>query len=445
MKRPLLKEIQNTFRLAIPIVAGQVGQMLFGLTDNIMVGKIGATPLAAAAFVNNLTAIPMTFLVGVSASISVMVARTARKDPGAVLKHVMAGLILTLGLLCAFLIASFLYPDFLVLFQQPDEVHALSGNYFTLIAWSMVPMVIYQSLRQFSVGIERPTAPTVILGVGLVVNVLLNYALIYGRWGAPELGLAGSGWATLIARIVIAAFIIALVLRGRDYAPFMSATQGVLREAFCGALSKVHMGPIAKIGLTSGIQYLFEVAAFATAGFMAGWVGTKALAAHQVSLNVASMTFMFAWGVSFAASVRIGNSSLHEARLRAKAALFLIAGIMGFFSLVMVATHKVLPRLYIDDPEVIALASELLLICAILQVVDGLQGVAIGILRGFGDVTFPTVATALVYWGVCMPVAYWLAFKQGMGTHGLWWGLSLGLLLSAGLLSFRIHKLTRII
>lgn len=426
--------------MAVPIVLGQLGQVLFAVMDNAMVGRLGALPLAAAGFANTVTAIPMLFLIGVASSISVMVAKAATKgDHQGCGRYTVAGL--SLLMFCMVLLMAFAEfgPDFLLWFKQPDDVLQESRKFFQLIAWSMLPMVIFQALRQFTVGLEKAFLPTVILGLGLIANFLISYAFIYGNWGAPKLGIVGAGYATLAARTLMTVCLVLVIWKWDKFAKYRS---GFSMEG----LKPRYFKPIAKMGLTSGLQYLFEVGAFTAAGFMAGWVGTQALAAHQVSLNIASITFMVAWGISFAASVRVGQAMAHgnkkSARERGYAALFLIFAAMSSFGIILVIAHNFIPQLYIHDEDVIAVAKKLLMICAIFQIFDGLQGVAVGVLRGLGDVGFPSVATLIIYWGVCIPASYFMAFKLGLGVSGLWWGLTLGLALAAIVLGARFHYLT---
>lgn len=434
-------EIKATLKLAWPIILGQLGQMLFGVMDNAMVGRLGAVPLAASGFANTVIAIPLCFLIGVSSSISVMAAQAiGRNHAHESGRYCLAGIAVLLILILSLMIFYLFGPDFLPFFEQPDEVLQASRSYFGLVAWSLIPMVLFQGFRQFSVGLEKAFVPTLILGFGLVINFCLNYTLIYGSFGAPALGLDGAGWATLVSRIFIFVALFIFIYRSSKFEKFRVPIN-------LSSFGKKHLKPVLKIGLTSGFQYLFEIGAFTAAGFMAGWVGTKALAAHLIALNVGAITFMVAWGLSFAVSVRVGQAfgegDLAKARARGTSALFSILCIMGFFGICLVFLRHLIPELYIKDVEVIELATHLLLICAVFQVFDGLQCVAIGALRGLGDVTFPSIATFIIYWGVCVPTSYYLAFVQNKGVQGLWWGLTLGLALAALVLIKRFRIIAK--
>ena len=213
------------------------------------------------------------------------------------------------------------------------------------------------------------------------------------------------------------------------------------------AFTKRHFRPITKIGLTSGVQYLFEVGAFVAAGIMSGWIGTTELAAHNVALSVGSFTFMFAWGICFATGVRVGQAhgqfNTELARARGVAGVFLVGVVMSLFGIIIICLRNYIPGLYINDPEVIEIAAGLLVICAVFQISDGLQAVAMGALRGITDVVFPSISTAIIYWGITIPASYLFAFKLGMGVEGLWWGLTVGLSLAATIMGARFFYKTK--
>ena len=434
-----LKELKKTIALAVPIVIGQIGQVGFGIMDNIMVGRLGKVELAAAGFANMVTAVPMLFLIGVATAISVMVAQAfgseRNEDTG---PYMLAGMFLVLSIISLMLAFYVFGPDFLPWFDQPEEVLEAVRPYFGFVAWSMLPMAIFQGLRQFSVGLEKAMWPTAILFSALGLNFILNYALIFGNFGAPELGLVGAGWATLIGRIWMALALIILIFYSVEFEKYRPKAL---------AFTKRHFRPIAKIGLTSGVQYLFEVGAFVAAGFMSGWIGTTELAAHNVAINVGAFTFMFAWGICFATGVRVGQAhgqfDTKLARERGLAGIVLIGIVMTVFGTIIISLRNYIPTLYIDDQDVIKVASALLVICAVFQIVDGLQAVAIGALRGISDVIFPSVSTAIIYWGITIPCSYIFAFKFDMGVEGLWWGLTVGLTLASVAMAGRFLYMTR--
>ena len=434
-----INELKKTIALAVPIVLGQMGQVGFGIMDNAMVGRLGKVELAAAGFANMVTALPLVFLIGVTSAISVMVAQAfgsnRDEDTG---PYMLAGMFLVIVIFLFMLSFYLLGPDFLPWFDQPDEVLEAVRPYFGFIVWSMFPMVIFQGLRQFSVGLEKAMWPTAILFTALGLNYILNYALIYGNWGAPELGLVGAGWGTLIGRIWMVVALFILIYKSAEFEKYRPKAL---------AFTKRHLRPVSKMGLTSGIQYLFEVGAFVAAGLMSGWIGTTELAAHNVAINVGSFTFMFAWGICFATGVRVGQAhgqfNTELARARGLAGTFLVGAVMTVFGIVIISVRNFIPEFYIDDQAVIKVASTLLVICAVFQIVDGLQAVFIGALRGISDVVFPSISTAIIYWGITIPCSYVLAFKYDMGVEGLWWGLTLGLTLASIVMGWRFLYKTR--
>lgn len=432
-------ELKKTIALAIPIVLGQLGQVAFGIMDNAMVGRLGTLELASAGFALTVTIMPFLFLIGVGTAISVMVAQAFGSerfdDCGS---YMLSGIYLLLGLLASLMTFYLFGPDFLSWFSQPADVVQTARPYFALIAWSLLPMVLFQGLRQFSVGLEKAMWPTAILFMALGINFVLNLALIFGYFGAPKMGLVGAGWATLISRLWMVLALFLLIYKSKDFARYRPTSWKIKSR---------HFRPVCKIGLASGLLYLFEGGSFAAAGIMAGWVSTAAIAAHQIALNVGSFTFMFAWGICFATSVRVsqahGRYDTEGARARGVSGMVLVAMVMAGFGVIIVTCRNMIPAFYTPDPEVIKIAASLLVICAIFQVCDGIQAVAIGALRGASDTVIPAISTAFIYWGVAIPTSYALAFKLGLGVDGLWWGLTAGLTIASVTMGGRFIYKTR--
>lgn len=436
----MIQQLKKTIPLAIPIIVGQVGQMMMNFLDSAMVGRIGATYLAASSFANIVFNIPYVFLIGITVSISVLVSQNVgagrTRECGVYLWN---GIILSMG--CTFLILlSMLYlSSHLEVFREPEEVTRLARPFFALLIWSFVPMCVFQCLKQFSDGLHMTKPATVCLLTGIVVNVVINYFLIYGNFGAPRLELVGAGIGTLVARTVSALMLLGYILKSDRYKPYRAS----LRES----IDRLKIVKTFKIGLPSGAQYLFEVGAFAGAGLLVGWVGTEELAAHQIALTLASLTFMFAMGLSVASSIRAGNAfgagDLNEVKEIGKSSFVLVLCMMGFFGLMFFIFKDSLPTLFVRESGVIAFASQLLIIAAIFQLFDGVQAVGLGLLRGMSDVKAPTILTFIAYWVVGLPMAYLLAFHYEMRHIGVWIGLAFSLLVSASLLSFRFFKLIR--
>lgn len=437
----LRQQLKETIQLAIPIVLSQLGQNCFGLIDTLMIGKLGAAPLSASAFVNNVINIPMIFVLGVSSAVSVLVAQSFGaknyKDCGRLLNNSLL-YVLTLSLLVILGLEAL--TPFLSAFQQPHEVLTLSYSYYHTIVWSICPYVLFFVLKHFSEGLSHPRAPLIFLCLGLFLNFIFNYLLIYGHFGFPKLGLFGAGLATLISRWAVVIFLFLYIQRSKIYTKFL-----VLWSDH--KLDPITLKNISRIGIPSGFQYLFEVAAFAGCGIMMGWLGTNTLASHQIALQVASLTFMFPLGFSFAASVRIGQlkGELDYPRLRISgfASFGFIIGFQILLGLIILFLRKILPTIFIDDLGVQELASRLLVVAALFQVFDGVQAVGVSILRGLQDVKVPTLATLLSYWIIALPLAYFLAFHAKLYALGIWGALGLGLLISSVFMVSRFHYKTK--
>jgi multidrug resistance protein, MATE family len=435
------REVRPMIALALPIMAGMVGQMLIGLADTIMVGRVGVVPLAAAAMVNALAHIPFVAGLGLLSSVAVLTSQAFgagdKAEAGEVLRH---GLLLAAiaGATTALLLAA-LRP-FLPVLRQPPEVVAAAGTYLILFGSSMLPVLVAHACKQFSEALNRPWVPTFILLGGVGLNILLNWILIYGRWGAPALGLNGAGWATLIARLAIAVVLVLYVIRAPALRLFQPAR-------WFAALSRARSGRLLNLGWPVATQHLLEVSAFVFAALMMGWINADAIAAHQIAITCAGTTFMFPLGIGMAVCIRVGQAWGAEqyARMRRIGALGLgsAALLMALFGTVFVLWGEPLARVFVHSPTVVALTVQLLLVAALFQVADGLQIVAISGLRGLSDVRIPALVAVLAYWLLAVPLGYVLAFPAGQGAVGIWIGLASGLGAAAAGLLWRFHVKTR--
>ncbi len=429
----LLRELRPTLALALPMIVAQVSQMLIGLTDNAFVGRVGTVELAAAAFSHGIFGMFYIVGIGLLLPVGVFTARDhgAGNEAGcaAWLQHG-RGLALAVGAAAVVLLT--LLSTQLHRFGQPPEVVAIMRPFFLLNALSLVPVFYFQVQRQYLDAFGRPWVGTSIMLVDIGLNALLNWVFVWGHWGAPALGLTGSGVATLIAR-TLAVAIIAAWLRG-DHG-------GAAKLAWPRFRAMLQMGVPAAGCL------LFESGAFAAAALMMGWLGATALAAHQIALSCAALTFMVPLGLSMAASIRI-SKALGEGRREVLRSIgfgtFAFSClVMAVFAIIFVVAGTLLARGFTADPAVIALAAQLLVVAAFFQLFDGTQVVASGALRGLTDVKVPTGITFIAYWVVSLPVAHLLAFRTPLGPLGVWTGLATGLSCAAVLLGWRFHRLTR--
>ncbi|MFN3528287.1 MAG: MATE family efflux transporter [Bacteroidia bacterium] len=433
-------EIRKTLKLAWPIIIGQLSHIALGVIDSVMVGRLGADQLAAVSVSVGLFSILMVFGLGVSFAISPLtaIAKASRgsEATGDILKNGFYGCVF-IGLLLMLLLVS--AAPLMQWFNQPEAVTQLSVPYLRILGLSMLPVMVYQAFRQFSEGLEI-MYPALILGILMIpINAFGNWLLIFGNWGLPAMGLEGAGWATLLTRILAMAGMFAFIRlnkRFKAYTPHLW---------HWNQIKKPVMQRILKLGIPGGIQYIFETSAFALAAIMIGWLGSKPLAAHQIAINLASVSFMVAIGLSSAGAIRIGHAQgkgdFRLAHDIGKSAFWMAGGFMALCGLVFIAGRHYFPALYIQDQEVIALAGQLLLIAAAFQIVDGIQAVAVGLLRGMEDVKRPTFYVMLAYWGLALPLGAALAFYFKLGVIGIWIALALGLAASAALLSYRFFRL----
>ncbi len=436
-----MREVRPTFWLSLPIVAGMLSHMLMGLVDTIMVGRVGVVPLAASALVNALAHIPMVFFWGLLSSVSVLAAQAfggqRREEAGEVFRH---GLVLAIGAGGMILLSVICLRPFLNRFGQPPEVARAAGNYLILFGASMGPALIAHTCKQFSEALNRPWAPNFLMFAAVLLNVFLNWILIYGHWGFSALGLEGAGWATLIARFVMAIALIVYVLTAAALKTFRPNRWWA---GFSGDLFRRLLG----LGGPVAAQHLLEVSAFVYAALMMGWISSDAMASHQIALSCAATTFMFPLGIAMATCIRVGQAwgarKLKRTRTIGFAGICMAATVMAGFGLIFVTAGEQIANCFVASPAVARLTAKLLLIAAVFQIADGIQVAAISGLRGVNDVRLPAIIAGCSYWFVAVPLAYVLAFPVRLGGVGIWIGLAFGLIAAAIGLSWRFHLRTR--
>jgi len=434
-------EIKKTLLLSLPIVVGQLGQMTMSVVDNIMVGKIGAVSLAAAAIANSIFTLIMVVGFGLTMAVTPLTAMAygAGKDRecGVVLRQ---GLIVNLFsglLLCGI---TFLISEFIQYMNQPDEIVGPASLYMKILGVSMLPLMLFQSYRQFAEGVSYLKPAMYITLLANIVNILANWIFIYGNLGVAPLGLSGAGIATISSRTFMAITLMLIIKKSPRMKPFDPTLN--YRK-----IDLAMMRRLLGIGIPAGFQYFFEVSAFAASSVMIGWMGTVALAAHQIALNLASITFMVAMGISSAATIRVSNAvgrqDIQGTRAAGFSAVLLCAGFMASAGLIFILLRSFLPTLYISEEAVIDITVSLLVIVAFFQISDGTQAVALGILRGMTDMKIPTLITLVAYWFMGLPSGYFLAFKLNMGIYGVWYGLLISLTASGLFMMIRFNSNSR--
>ena len=439
-KHNLLRELRATLVLAAPITAGHLSQMLLGVADTVMIGRVGVVPLAAAALTNTL--IHFVFIVGIGllTSVSVLVSHAHGADDRQEAAEVFRrGMALAVGsglLMFALLWGSF---PFLGWLGQPPEVVEATRPYLWLIAASLPFMMAVVCLRNYS---EAQNAPWPAFWVGLAavaLNVFLNWILIYGNLGAPALGLVGAGIATVIAR-VFNVFLLYYWLR----ADHRFRTTWPLR--WFAPIPSAAIKAMLLLGLPVGLQLLLEIGAFSGTTLLMGLIGITEMAAHQIAITCAATTFMIPLGISFAVAIRVGHVIGAGQPERARAVGFSAIGLAMLLSALFTTTFilfdKPLAGFFTTDPATLVLAAKLIIIAGFFQFFDGTQVVAAGALRGCKDVRVPAWIIFAAYWVVAIPGGSVLAFWMGVGATGLWIGLAGGLAFAAVGLTLRFQHQT---
>jgi multidrug resistance protein, MATE family len=431
--------LRENLKLAVPVMLGNLGHVMIGVCDNIMVGHLNAVSLAGAGLATVVFNVLLLFGIGVSYAISTLVAEASgEKNELRIIQTLQHGLVI--NFLNAMVLVTLVYFGKNILYHigQPEEVVAKAIPYLNIITFSLIPVLIFQTFKQFSEGLGNTWIPLfVILGAN-VLNVVLNYILIYGHLGFPAYGLEGAGWATFISRIVMA---IAMVFSIYFYPSFVR-----YRKAFSiGPYYTQYFKKMLHLGLPSGVQFIFEVAAFDFSLVMSGWLGTKTQAAHQIVINMATLTYMVTSGLAAAATVRVGFfSGKRDVGNRSRAAYSLLGMglvLMTWFAIVFITSRNLLAGLYVTDVDVISIASPLLIIAGLFQLSDGAQVICIGALRGMQDVRVPSIFIFVSYWVIGLPLGYWLGFPLGYGATGIWCGLLIGLTLTALAMFWRLRIL----
>jgi MATE family multidrug resistance protein len=325
-------------------------------------------------------------------------------------------------------------------FGQKPEVNKEAKSYLTVIAFSIIPMMFFLAVKHFSDGLGVTLPAMVITVVGLVVNVVFNWVLIYGKLGFAEMGLYGSGLSTLISRVVMACLMIVYVLESKFF-------QAYLPNILEDHSTKTQVKQILTLGIPSGMQYFFETGVFVFCTITTGWLNVEALAAHAIILSIATITYMIAAGVSFAGAISVGGAlgvGNRERVIRAGfASILLVSILMIIASIILQIFGQDIIALYKNNsPAVMQIATTLLFIFIFYLLADGIQAVGVGILRGLSDVNIPTAMTLFAYWVVGIPASYLLSKYTELGVKGIWIGLTLGLTASAVLLTSRFFYLT---
>ena len=444
------REFSYNLKLAIPVITALLGHTFVQLVDNIMVGQLGTASLAAISLGNSFFWVAMSIGIGFSTAITPLIAEADGQE-----NFIKGRKVLIHGLLsCTFLgiilsISVLLAQPLLYEMGQPDQVVDFAYKYLFWVGISLIPLLIFQAFKQFTDGLSL-TKPSMYASLlANIFNVILNYMLIFGNWGAPAMGIEGAAIGTLISRILALFFMIAYIFIDKKFSPYV---RNIVRRG----LDKLLFSKIFKLGFPSAAIMFFEVTFFTCAVWLSGLLGKNPQAANQIALNLSTVTFMFAMGFGVAAMVRVGNQkgkrNYIELR-RVAISIFLLIFIFDIlFCLLFLVFNNQLPWLYLDIEnatnisdvyQVVNLSAKLLIISAFFQISDGLQAVVLGALRGLQDVNIPALIAFFSYCLTGLPISYILGIKLEYGVTGIWIGLLSGLTVSSILLFLRFQYLTK--
>ena len=444
------KEFKFNLNLSYPVIIGLLGHTMVQLVDNIMVGQLGTAELAAVSLGNSFFFVAMSLGIGFSTAITPLIAETdGMKDIFQGRNIFIHGLFLCIFLGIFLSLCVSVSKPLLFQMEQPDEVVVLAYPYLQWVGISLIPLICFQGFKQFSEGLSHTHPAMYATLLGNVINIILNYFLIFGFWIFPKLGVEGAAIGTLFSRCFILIFIALYVRFNIRFKAYMTNLRFRITD--------LHLfRKIIKLGFPSALQMFFEVLFFTVAVWISGFLGKNPQAANQIALNLSSMTFMFAMGLSVTAMIRVGNQKGRQDFISLKRIAYSIFLLIFIFDIVFcfffLLTSDYLPWIYLNDnnllqikdvQEVVTIASSLLIASAFFQISDGLQAVVLGALRGLQDVNIPAFITFFSYGIFGIPVSFYLGIKTDLGAIGIWIGLLSGLTASAVLLFWRFQHLTK--
>ena len=423
----LRREFRPMLQLAAPIVLGEIGWMAMGVVDTMMTGRLSKEAMGAAGVGSSIYHVVALFGLGLLLGLDTLVSQSfGAGDMDDCNRSLIQAIYICLPLGPILMGVCWLVIPLLPLFAIHKAVLPLVRDYLHAVVWSTLPLLFYAAFRRYlqSVNVVKPVA--VALVSANLVNVAANYALIFGRFGAPALGVAGAGWATTFSRLYMAAFL------GVSVWLYDSGHGARLRRASLAADWR-RIRQLLRLGLPAAMQITMEVAIFALVATLIASLEPRFLAAHQVALMAAATTYMVPLGIGSAAAVRVGQAIGRrrpaDASQAGAAALLLGAAFMVLAGISFLVFPRWIGRAFTADESVISTAVELLAIAALFEICDGLQAVATGALRGAGDTRTPLVAHTVCYWAIGLPAGWYLCFRAGWGAAGLWVGLCLALIL----------------
>ncbi len=434
---PYYKKI---WRLGIPIILAQLGQITVGLVDNMMIGRVGTKELAAASFGNNIFWLVIIFGTGFSYAITPLAGQASSRFDKTEL-----GLWFKNGLLVSFIMGlllsliTIIISLFLDKMGQPQKIVPEARSYLLILTASILPMMLFMGYKQFIEGIGNTKIAMIIILTANFLNIVFNYILIYGKLGLPAMGLQGAGYGTLISRVFMATAFMFTFAKLPLFRPYLEMVKQV-KYNWNSSIKLI------KMGIPIGLQLEMESSAFMLSTIMMGWISVDGLAAHQIVLSISTVSFMIYQGFSASTTICIsslfGQNNIAEVRRCGWAASHIVLAATAILSILFITTRNVLPVFFTTNPQVIALSVQLLLVMVVFQVFDGFQALYSSILRGLSDVNIASIIAFAAYFIIALPMSYLCAFVWGLKEVGIWWGLPVGLGFAALLFLTRFIVLT---
>jgi len=433
----------DNLKLALPIVVSQLGHTVVHMADSVIVGHFAGTiQLAAVSLVNSVFMLILVMGLGISYGLTPLIAqengRNNYKECGKLLSNS-----LIINIITGIILYCFVYFGTVFILDhlgQSPEVVAYAKPYLSYLGISIIPLMIFQTFKQFAEGLGFTKQAMYVSIWGNVINIVLGVIFVKGMFGIAPMGVKGVGLSTLIDRVLMAVVMVIYIFRSKHFKIYLEGFK-------VKVLDKLISTKIIKIGAPVALQYSFEISAFSGAAILIGTIGAIEQAAHQVAINLAAVTYMMASGIASAATIKTGNNlgkrNFVDLRSAAIASYHVIIGFMSITALLFIFANNLLPYIYTEDSAVINIAAQLLIIAGFFQLFDGTQVVGLGVLRGIGDVNVPTFITFVAYWIIGIPLGYFLGITLGMGVNGIWYGLTFGLLTASVLLFFRFQKRTK--
>lgn len=438
----LKTEAKQTVQLALPIIFGELAQMALHLLDTAMIGAISHVQLAAASLVINVLGIPFVLGIGMTMSIAQTVSMAQGQNNNQKVSHYLFNGFWMCAMFSLLIAGSLFFGQNILLhLHQDPEVARLAIPFLRVMSLSLIPMLLFMALKQFTDGLQHTRTAMILSILALPLNVFINWLLIYGNWGFPRMEMMGAAYGTLITRTFIFIALGTVILRHKLFRKYIAVRKN--QWYFSAATFKEML----KIGVPSGLQIGMEAGAFVVSGIIIGTIGVVEQAAHQIALSCAAFTFMASMGLAQAGSIRVSNAfgtgNFKKISAIGKSTLLAALAYGVFCAIIFVVFRNDLPLLFNKKKEVIAMASSLFILAAIFQISDATQAIGSGLLRGVKDVKVPTVLIFIAYWVLGIPAGYILAYHFKMGAPGIWLGFIIGLSFSSFFLTSRFLKLVK--